>query len=288
MKFDIQGAAAFFNFFGKNGVEWFFIEAQCRKVNGQRGAPLGKFFGQKFATHFSNCPAGFFKLIERLEAAGKERFDLQTRESPSREGARLLLIDDLERHAVNDFLGWWSGPVCIMETSPSNFQALLASPKPLTSTSLFFLQKKLAKMFKGDQGATGPAQLHRLPGSLNNKRSALVNGLPFCTRLTRLIDGEDDASDQLNELLCSAFDGARNVDPDCKKKREENKLSTGDNSSQAFGWAVQQIKKGASDESILAGLRSRYLTHHDFKDWPVRTLHNSYFSLGLRQTKYQS
>jgi hypothetical protein len=292
MEFDLEVAATFFDFLGQHGVEWFFIEAQSRKLDGQRGAPLGQFFGRKFATNFQKCPAGFATLIGRLQRVGKKKFDLQTRESPSRLGARLVLIDDLMEHSIKQLIHWWSGPMVVMETSPSNFQALLVSQRPLPTSEQFLLQKMLAVKFEGDYGATGSGQLHRLPGSTNFKKSALIDGRPFCCKLTLLSEGEDCQVDQFSELLKSATappPAPHNLTQPCLPPRVVGDAATGkDNSAAAFRWTVQQLKKGAKEESILMALSTTYLAHHDPRDWPKRTLHNAKFSLGMAPNRYHA
>lgn len=292
MEFDYEAATAFFDFLGQHGVEWFFIEAQCRKLDGQRGAPLGQFFGHKFATNFQKCPTAFANFIRRLERAGKKKFDLQTRESPSRLGARLVLIDDLMEHSIKQLIHWWSGPMVVMETSPSNFQALLVSQKPLSTSEQFLLQKMLAVEFEGDKGATASGQLHRLPGSINFKNSALIDGRPFCCKLTLLREGEDCQLDQLPELLNSERTPASaplNFTQPRRPPRVVGDAATGkDNSAAAFRWTVQQLKKGAKEETILIALSTNFLAHHDPWDWPKRTLQNAKFSLGMASNRYHA
>jgi hypothetical protein len=287
MKFDPYGeAAVFFQFLGKYS-RWFFLDAQFRNLSGERGGLVGKMFGSCFAHFHKKIVFDAQNFHARLISDGR-KFDMITRESPARDGARSLLIDDLNPDQLDDLYRWWSGPFVVIETSPSNFQALLISPRPLQKNEVNQAQKSLAHKFGGDSNSTKSGQFHRLPGSLNHKPEALINKLPFCTRLTQIVDGEVPANEQLDELLSSSFGGPINIDPDPKKLPEKSKFSTGDNSDRAFGWAVNQIKNGTSDESILSGLVEKYLAHHDPKDWPERTLWNAHFKLGLREKKFQS
>lgn len=287
MEFDPkEEAAEFFKFLGKYS-KWFFLDGQFRNQDGARGGLVGAMFGSCFAHHHEKIVLGARNFHDRLSSEGRP-FDMIARESPARAGARVLLVDDLNVNQLDDLSRWWQGAWCAIETSPFNFQSLLISPRTLQKNEVHQAQKSLAQKFGGDANSTKAGQFHRLPGSLNNKSAALVNGLPFCTRLTQIVDGEDDAHKQLDELLSDSFGGPSSIEPVQKRQLEKTKVSVQSNSGEAFGWAVQQIKNGTRDESILSGLVQKYLANHDSKDWPVRTLHNAYFSLGMRKNKYSS
>lgn len=288
-----KAAEIFFNFLGCHGVEWFFVEAQPRlktgPKTGKRGAPVGARFGSKWAVHHDKCTAAFTRLAERLEARGKQNVDLQTRESPGRAGARLLLVDDLQEHSVRDLQTWWPGPLVVLETSPHNFQALLVSHRGLTRLEQASCQKALQKRFEGDDGATGASQLHRFAGSTNFKTSGRVGGHPFVCRTLIQTDGEDAAFEQLDELLdAKSLDRSSTPARRAPARRGGVATGMGDNSVQAFWWTVGQVKKGTSYDAILNHLQTVFLTHHDPDDWPHRTLHNALFSLGILQNRYAS
>lgn len=291
--FKEETAEKFFKFLGDHGVEWFFIEAQPRlktgPKTGQRGAPIGALFGSKWAVHHDKCAIAFTRLAARLAARGKQNVDLQMRESAARVGARLLLIDDLLEHSVEDLQTWWSGPLVVMETSPHNFQALLVSPRGLTEIEKSKCQESLAKKFEGDPGATGSSQLHRFPGSPNFKESAKTSGCPFICRSLVQDDGEDEGYEQLAELLNGkAIDRSSTLAWRAPARRGGVASGTGDNSAQAFWWTIAQVKNGTSYDTILNRLATVYVAHHDPDDWSHRTLHNALYSLGILQNRYAS
>lgn len=290
MSFDPKGAAAdFFEFLGRHGVQWFFVEAQSRKLNGERGAPLGQFFKSALAWHFKRCALEFERLSARLEKAGKKRVDLQTRESPAFSGARLLHIDDLQEHFLNELLHWWSGPMVIMETSPHNFQALLVSPRALQKDKLGLCLKALANKFVGDKKAASVGQLHRFPGSPNFKARVVIDGQPFFCRTLLLQDGEADGMLELQELLAEL---PLPLTPTPAKSAKAHAggvaAGAGGNSEKAFRWAVNQLKADVANDTILRGLTVNYLSHHDLADWPKRTLHNARHALGMESERYHS
>lgn len=279
-------AQKFFEFCGARGARWWFVEAQPRKQNGQRGAPIGRFFGARFAVYFDKVPAKFLALARTLERAGKRQVDLQTRESPALAGARDVLVDDVDGFQLDPLRAWWPGAGAILETSPSNFQAVLLSPRTLTDGERARLAHAAAIRFEGDLGAAGAGQLHRFPGSPNFKRSALVNGQPFCCRLVSLFDGESPAF-SVSELLAEV---PSNLPTEHHRvgRRAAVETAAGDNSARAFAWTLDQLRNGVSHDEILAGLRAAWLSHHDPVDWPARTLANALHALGQAPSRYSS
>lgn len=280
-QFETAGAAVFFEFMSRNGASWWYCEAQPRKLNGERGAPIASKFGMRFAFNHSKILNAFEKLSSRLERLGKSRIDLQTRESPSDNGARVILIDDVQGHQLDEVRAFWSGPMAIIETSPENFQALLISPRGLNSEEYLRASRFLAARFEGDLGACALGQLHRFPGSPNWKPSIVSDGRPFITRLVACYEGEEgfDLRAQLNEMLSGSA---------AAQGRIHVARQSTDNSSAAFRWTLQQIKRGTTHDAILAGLQTRFLSHHDSKDWPARTLHNALHVLGIREARYSA
>lgn len=247
----------------------------------------------RFAFHHTKILSAFQQLHSRLERLGKSRIDLQTRESPSRNGSRVILVDDISSDQIDLIRGFWPGPLAILETSTENYQALLVSPQPLSSDEYLRAARFLAHRFFGDLGAVACGQLHRFPGSPNYKSSAVSNGNPFITRLIAIWDGEEgfNCESELAEMLSSSASAtAPDVVPRRARPRAPHKRDEGgsDNSSAAFRWTLQQLAAGTSHELILAALQTRWLAHHDAEDWPVRTLHNALHIRGARATRYQT
>lgn len=280
-EFEIAGAAVFFEFMSRNGASWFFCEAQPRKRNGERGAPIATKFGMRFAFPQSKILNAFEQLSSRLERLGKSRVDLQTRESPSKIGARVILIDDVASNQLDAIRAFWSGPLAIIETSPENYQVFIIAPRGLNSTEYLRAARFLADRFDGDLGACSPGQLHRFPGSPNWRPALVTAGRPFITRLVACYEAEEgfDLRDQLNEMLSGSA---------AAQERIEVALRANDNSAAAFGWTIQQLKRGIAHDAILAGLQTRWLGHHDRDDWPSRTLHNALQVLGIREARYSA
>jgi hypothetical protein len=298
MEFNLTESAAFFQFFDDCEVKWWFVEGQPRlktgKNIGRRGAPIGAHFGFKFAVPAHRATAGFQKLCDSLLRKRKQSVDLQTRESPDRsDGARVILIDDLTDLESEKLMGWWRGPVWLMETSPKNYQALIVSPFGLDSATLSNYQRCLAIKFHGDLGAVGAGQLHRFPGSPNFKTQVLVDGMPFICKTVGFrhsIDVEA-GSEQMKELLQNKDTHTRALHASAaasnkKKKQLAKETEEPNNSVLAWRWTVQNLRKGRSHQAILDGLRDRFLSRHDPTDWPGRTLHNALFWQGQVKAKY--
>jgi RepB DNA-primase from phage plasmid len=290
---NLEAAHAFFEFMGGQGVNWFFVEAQPRLKTGpkagKRGAPIGAKFGFQFACRHQDMVAGFKELSKRLAAGGKYRVDLQTRESPGREGARVILVDDLGQDELGRLKGWWSGPIAALETSEDNHQALLISPVGLNDGELSTCQKGLVQMFSADAGAAGVRQLHRFPGSPNFKSAAVVNGQPFFCKLVYTLVGETGGRKQIQELLSNPPSAAPARTRTRRAAADRRSIDIGsDNSRKAWAWTLDQIRKGVGHQQILEGLKTKYLAHHSDSDWPKRTLHNALHFLGLVPTRYKA
>lgn len=286
-EFIVYGADRFFEFMGQHGAQWWFCEAQPRKKDGQRGAPIAARFGMRYAFADSKVLDGFERLSARLECVGKHRVDLQTRESPARQGSRVVLVDDLAATQIDPVRAWWSGPLAILETSPENFQALLVASRPLSRDEHFRAARFLAARFDGDPGAAAVDQLHRFPGAPNFKSAALVNGKPFVCRLVGLFEAEEgfDLEATLNEALGACACPAR---PAPRLRPASANAPDADNSAAAFGWTLRQVQLGVRYEAILTELRASWLGHHDPHDWPARTLHNALHVLGMRSSRYDA
>ena len=286
-QFELAGAEQFFEFMEVNGAAWWFCEAQPRKLNGERGAPIASKFGMRLAFNHARILNAFEQLSSRLERLGKSQIDLQTRESPSKFGGfvRVLLIDDVVRYQLDEIRAFWPGPLSIIETSPENFQSFLISPRGLTADEYLKCAQFLASRFGGDLNAARPRQLHRFPGSPNWKPSIVSDGRPFITRLIACFEGEEgfDLADQLDEML-----GGSAAAPARPRAVRQARPGVGDNSSAAFAWTLRQLDLGTPHDAILAGLQTRWLGHHDAKDWPARTLHNALHARGARTVRYSA
>lgn len=288
----IEEAERFFEFFERCEVGWWKIEALPRKVDGSRGAPIGARFGSKDAWPSRLAAANAFELYRCVVAAGRGRrgVDLVCCESPRRAGSRILLLDDLDGIQVDELLNWWSGPLVVLETSHNNHQALLVAPRPLARGDHLSALKALAKRFDGDSGACSSGQLHRFPGSLNFKVSCIDSGKPFRTLTVEMRAAEiGAAAGQLDELLAVE---QRVISASRSRKRTNAAMAQArqikSNSEAAFAWTLEQLKAGVSHERILEELSTRWLAHHNPRDWPARTLHNALYVLGLVPSRYRS
>lgn len=293
--FDAPGAIEFFQFFEKYGLSWWWLEAIPRQFNrdGSAQKPIAKFNGLARPICGS---AGMIKYINRLKITlaekNKGRSDLYIRESPGVNiWHRVILVDDVKQEYLDELLFYWSGPAAVIETSSCNYQTLLISPKGLLSHDATRVTKNLAIRFCGDTKAARATQLHRFPGSPNFKKSRLIEGgQPFITKLFRLIDGESDGREQIDELLKSNISITKKAKKIPQKKfTQKSRLGEVDSSPSAIAirWAMSALVSGVSSDAVLSALEGRFLGHHDPQDWPKRTLHNAEFFLGCREKKYE-
>lgn len=282
------GAREFFDFFGRNGIEWWFIEPQPRLLDGSRGAPIGGVVGFGKPVHFLSVVDCFHEAERRLELIGKTLVDLSTHNSPDRRtGGRVVLIDDLDEDSMARVLLWWAGSAAVLETSEDNFQVLLVLAGGQDQAGLTTVSQSLAQRFDGDLAAARGGQPHRFPGSPNFKFGPGVE--PFRCRLIALRPELDElrAIEQTRELRGSPALTRRTA-----LSSAAQPLGGGGqdqtNSGKAMSWTLSQLKRGTPDRQILDGLAARFLGHHDPDVWPERTLHNAKFFLGWVPSRYRS
>lgn len=266
-------AKTFFGWLNKNGIEQIFINGMPRKKNGQRGAPIGKIFrfGRPYPTN--EALEIFWAFSQKLVSAKKFRVDLHIRAAEAPGGlSNLLLVDDLSEAGVTALKEIWMGFGVILETSDHNYQALLVSQQLLTRQERLTIQQKLCGLVGGDVGAVSSTQFHRFPGSPNFKTEP-----SFICRVSEYFEGEGPGLELAQQPSISAPQPVAGT-----PKKIEIKPVGEDNSRSAIIWAMSSLRKGLSHTQVLAGLGGRWLSHHDPKDWPQRTLNKALFYLASR------
>ena len=171
----LEDMKIFADFLEKNKFGMFSTFCQRRKKkDGRRGGTFGR-----------RRIGDLEDLTGAVAWAGQQKFEL----TMSCRG--LLLVDDLDKNGVE--LVQKSGlEAAILETSSGNFQALFVGESGWSDGQIRDGQKSLVARFGGDTGATAATQLHRLPGSLNQK-----DGGCFVSRLEHLQAGERVAAPPL-------------------------------------------------------------------------------------------
>jgi hypothetical protein len=93
----------------------------------------------------------------------------------------LILIDDIKDNTIINLKSRGLCPACVVETSPSNFQAWVSfGDEPMPANHRAFLSKVLMKEFGGDPGSVGANHYGRLSGFTNRKTKYCKNNLyPF-------------------------------------------------------------------------------------------------------------
>jgi hypothetical protein len=197
----------------------------------------------------------------------------------------LILVDDLSLESVSNFLY----ACAILETSPSNFQATLIAPRPLSRTEFMLVEEALIADHCGDLGAKGPQQLRRFPGSINNKPALTT---PFVTRVHQVTKTLTLTTQELDQLIARGLElrpqedrataithltrvtlcisSAANSEPGAIASADaqpaDPSAGTRDrsDSGKEFGKAIELIRSGIDYDSIcehifiLATKRSKY------------------------------
>lgn len=299
---DFDKTYEFFEFFESHGVEYFFLDALPRLANGERGAPVAKYYGIQRA--IGGAP-GMIRYVKQLQNSLKRDgkiADLHIKESPGGKGEqkyhRVLLVDDLELHFLEKLASDYPGPIAGIETSPGNYQALLISPRSprgLFASEVLQIQKSLAIDYCGDGGAVAAGQFHRFAGSPNYKNCA--NGAsPFFTRIT-FLRGHDSSKDCTTEEFLNRAMRSRPASPlptrrPAHAELREEKRSTGHGrdeteSGEAFRHAMRLLRRGMPGELVTVELSSRWGSGRS-PDWSKRTCWNAQRALGMREERYTS
>ncbi len=274
-------ARNFFDWLAQNDVTRVRLAVQTRKRDGQRGAPLG--FGRPGKPIAEGLPVATLQaadlaasLLARLESPsiGKTRLELVTAAAEDSQGfAKSILVDDLDADGIQWVAARWRGPGAVLETSPGNFQAVLILSEPLGREDRKSITDQLVDLAGGDKGARGSQQLHRLPGSVNYKRSLPT---PFVCRLVNFFAGTGEGVSPAHRPVpvarrdSSAVVMPSNVRP-LRPLRWKSPAAS--DSEAAFRLAAEMARSGASDDQVMAVLSApEVLRGHDPDDWPKRTL----------------
>ena len=165
MKVDLEKFFDFLKFFEISSFEAF-CQRRLKKT-GKRG---GKFWG---------------RLIKDYEAF---EFYIQWANTQKFEAVMtargLLLVDDVDAENLKKAKES-DRAFAAIETSAGNYQLLFIGGSTWTAASVRTAQQRLLLLYGGDLGASAAGQLHRFPGSLNQK-----NGGSFMTRLVHLQTGK--------------------------------------------------------------------------------------------------
>jgi hypothetical protein len=120
------------------------------------------------------------KLIPRLKFENVNGRDVFIGQSEGVDRA-LVLVDDLGNRQIHQMRRRGVNPACVIETSPSNFQAWVSlGPEPMQKEHRKIVAVVLAKEFGGDSGSTSANHFGRLAGFTNRKPEYLTpSGYPF-------------------------------------------------------------------------------------------------------------
>jgi hypothetical protein len=171
-------------------------------------------------------------------------------------------------------------PAVVVETSPTNFQAWLKHPEPLSKEVSTAAALALAEKFGGDRGAADWRHFGRLAGFTNRKAKYLdarTSLYPF----VRLIEAEGQTYPEAGRFLAAVKTDLARQKADTDRIRTQiakvapvlpEHLKTidtfrtdsrygADGTRIDLAYAVYALGHGATETDVAAALRSRDLSH---------------------------
>lgn len=280
-------------FFGVLGDVQVTLDFQARLIKGeragQRGGRLWAALGgdARVATDVATTAAARVDVMANwLGGRGKKRLEGVMQVAGGGDH-HVLLMDDLDAQTLAVAGDWWAGAMMAIETSLGNHQAFLLAPRDFDRDTRTRLQQALATRFGGDANATGGAQLHRYPGSVNHK-----NGEAWVTRLVMLRGAETaDASAQIDELLKSSQVPAGALGRQHASSARTVGGGTGgahDNSRAAFIEAIRWLSRGVPPEKTAVHLATNYNPegkHSRGKDGGIKWARHTVHAAGCKALK---
>ncbi len=164
----------------------------------------------------------YIKYCKYLNAQGYNVFL-----SPMSPGGVHILMDDISKETVELLFSSGFEPFYALETSPSNFQAVIKlSDTELDKNIQKFISRRLAEFYNADLNSTDPGHFHRLSGFTNRKSKYCKNGLyPF----VKLMPGFGLASkgkEYINQILKGIESGYIELPINTTPKEQGEKKAT--------------------------------------------------------------
>lgn len=192
----------------------------------------------------------------------------------------LSLVDDLSKDSLVMMKAAGFNPAVVVETSPTNFQAWLKHPEPLSKEVSTAAARALAEKFGGDRGAADWRHFGRLAGFTNRKAKYLdarTSLYPF----VRLIEAEGQTYPEAGRFLAAVKTDLARQKADTDRIRTQiakvapvlpEHLKTidtfrtdsrygADGTRIDLAYAVYALGHGATETEVAAALRSRDLSH---------------------------
>lgn len=261
----LEGLIKFSDFLINHNITSVRTEVQRRrKSDGQRGGLI---------KNFQTWPQNYDDLKDAVLRAALNNHEI------SLQAEKLLLIDDFNHDAVNDFLEL--GLACaVIETSPDNFQVLIPTHDVWQKEQVVGTQKALCSIYGGDANSTQFGKIHRLPGSMNKK-----NGGCFVTKLHLIQDGE-----LIQPMFPIQKIESNSMAIDTRPPQRHRSLEGVDTSESGrdFGRACELLTTGNSvrevEQDISTRARDRQ-RHGDHDDYAKRTVASAVAHLSTKSNK---
>ncbi len=218
------------------------------------------------ASLFTSTAEGVMRRLPWLRAQNAKGININVRPV----GSHLSLLDDLSLLQTEELSAQGFEACCVIETSPSNYQAWLDHGRDLTPSEATTAARMLADRFGSDKGAAGRRHAGRLAGFTNRKESRrLPNGLFPFVRLTHSGSRVYTASSAFLSQVTSAVTATtRPFVPRPFSPQIDRTLLTidrfhadsrygGDLSRADFGYAIYATSHGVADSDIETAILQR-------------------------------
>ena len=128
--------------------------------------------------------------------------------SPSVAGGVYILLDDIKNPEIDRLYKDGFEPFYYLETSPSNYQAIIKlSDSRLSKEIQAFISKQLSEIYFADKNSSDTGHFFRLAGFTNRKRKYLKNGVfPF----VKLYIGKNKTCSKGQEYIDRIMKGIEN------------------------------------------------------------------------------
>lgn len=315
---DLSEVRRYFEFFDRycdhpKGQFWI-ITAHPRKEDWTRGGDiLPSLKNVRFDIPIGSAE-GMTTYVRRIHGymlALSKSVDLHIKESPEiGQYYRMIFIDDLELYFLEQLAENYPGPIAAIETSRSNYQAMLIAPRfPIDETRTRFrgllkeevlaIQQHLSRTYKGDTRSVAANQPRRFAQSPNYK-NCKDGEKPFYAQIAMLrpeTGTHTEAERFLMEALKNTNVAVESVKPTQPRPgrpaaakpavtvtamgRDETE------SGEAFRHALRRLRRGVTPAKVETEVSTKWGKGRA-ADWPKRTVWNAMWTAGIVTDRYTS
>lgn len=251
----------------------------------------------------------YVRRIHGYMLALNKSADLHIKESPEvGQYYRMVFIDDLELYFLEQLAEDYPGPIAAIETSTSNYQAMLVAPRfpvdeararfrGLLEEEVLAIQRHLSRKYVGDTRSVAANQPRRFAQSPNYK-ICKDGGKPFYAQIAMLRPETGTHMEAENFLKEALKDTNIAVD---SVKLTQQRLGrppaarpavtvTGRDeteSGEAFRHALRRLRRGVPPAKVETEVSANW-GNGRAADWAKRTVWNAMWTAGIVTDRYTS